>query len=145
MDVNLFTKGGLEYIQIDALSYPIANSCKGKCYYRSGSTNQKLTGVELESFILNKRSATWDNIPHPLVKIDDIDIRAIQTFKELAIKKGRIDTVIAEENTKVLLDKLHLIKNGYLTNTALLLFSKDPEKYFTGAFIIVGFLKMIRI
>lgn len=34
-----------------------------------------------------------------------------------------------------------MINNGYLTNAALLLFSKDPERYFTGAFIKVGFFE----
>lgn len=55
--------------------------------------------------------------------------------------KKRIDDTILEEDTETLLDKLHLINNGYLTNAALLLFSKDPERYFTGAFIKVGFFE----
>lgn len=100
-----------------------------------------MTGIELESFILRKRGATWDNVPYPLVKIEDLDQNAIQKFKELAIRKKRIDDTILEEDTETLLDKLHLINNGYLTNAALLLFSKDPERYFTGAFIKVGFFE----
>ena len=141
VNVNLHKKDSLEYIEIDVPSYSIAISCKGNYYYRSGSTSQKLTGIELESFILRKRGATWDNVPHPLVKIEDLDQNAIQKFKELAIRKKRIDDTILEEDTETLLDKLHLINNGYLTNAALLLFSKDPERYFTGAFIKVGFFE----
>ena len=141
VDVNLCKENNLEYIEIDVPAYPIAISCKGNYYYRSGSTTQKLTGVELESFILRKRGATWDNVPHPLVKIEDLDQSAIQKFKELAIRKKRIDDTILEEDTETLLDKLHLISNSYLTNAALLLFSKDPERYFTGAFIKVGFFE----
>ena len=141
VNVNLHKKDSLEYIEIDVPSYPITISCKGNYYYRSGSTSQKLTGIELESFILRKRGATWDNVPHPLVKIEDLDQNAIQKFKELAIRKKRIDDTILEEDTETLLDKLHLINNGYLTNAALLLFSKDPERYFTGAFIKVGFFE----
>ena len=139
--VNLCKKNNLEYIEIDVPSYPIAISCKGNYYFRSGSTSQKLAGIELESFILRKRGATWDNVPYPLVKIEDLDQNAIQKFKELAIRKKRIDDTILEEDTETLLDKLHLINNGYLTNAALLLFSKDPERYFTGAFIKVGFFE----
>lgn len=140
VNINLLRENNLEYIEIDVPTYPIAISCKGNYYYRSGSTNQKLTGIELESFILRKRGATWDNVPHPLVKIEDLDQNAIQKFKELAIEK-RIDVTVLEEDTEVLLDKLHLINHGYLTNAALLLFSKDPERYFTGAFIKVGFFE----
>ena len=119
--VNLCKKNNLEYIEIDVPSYPIAISCKGNYYFRSGSTSQKLAGIELESFILRKRGATWDNVPYPLVKIEDLDQNAIQKFKELAIRKKRIDDTILEEDTETLLDKLHLINNGYLTNAALLL------------------------
>lgn len=139
--VNLCKENNLEYIEIDVPSYPIAISYKGNYYFRSGSTSQKLAGIELESFILRKRGATWDNVPYPLVKIEDLDQNAIQKFKELAIRKKRIDDTILEEDTETLLDKLHLINNGYLTNAALLLFSKDPERYFTGAFIKVGFFE----
>lgn len=46
-----------------------------------------------------------------------------------------------EENTENLLDKLHLIKHGYLTNDVSMLFSKDPERYFTGPFIKIGYFE----
>lgn len=77
VNINLLEANSLEYIEIDVPAYPIAISCKGGYFYRSGSSNQKLTGVELESFILRKRGATWDNAPHPLVKIEDLDQSAI--------------------------------------------------------------------
>lgn len=64
--------------------------------------------------------ASWDNVPHPLVKVEDLDQNSIQKFKELAIRKGRIDKTILEEDTAAMLDKLHLINHGYLTNAALL-------------------------
>lgn len=47
--VNLFTDGGNEYIEITVQSYPIAVSYKGVYYYRSGSTNQKLTDEKASS------------------------------------------------------------------------------------------------
>ncbi len=50
VNVNLHKKDSLEYIEIDVPSYPIAISCKGNYYYTSGSTSQKLTGIELEKF-----------------------------------------------------------------------------------------------
>lgn len=45
VNINLLKEDHLEYIEIDIPAYPIAISCKGNYYYRSGSTNQKLTGV----------------------------------------------------------------------------------------------------
>nr|WP_300833704.1 ATP-binding protein [uncultured Acetatifactor sp.] len=64
VDVNRLVCGGKEYIEIVVPPYPVAISCKGVYYYRSGSTMQTLSGPELESFILRKRRASWDNMPH---------------------------------------------------------------------------------
>lgn len=65
VDVNLREADGKSYIEISVPAYPIAISYKGVCYYRSGSTNQTLTGPELERFMLRRRGATWDNMPSP--------------------------------------------------------------------------------
>lgn len=64
VDVNRLVCGRKEYIEIVVPPYPVAISCKGVYYYRSGSTMQTLSGPELESFILCKRRASWDNMPH---------------------------------------------------------------------------------
>ena len=113
VNVNLHKKDSLEYIEIDVPSYPIAISCKGNYYFRSGSTSQKLTGIELESFILRKRGATWDNVPHPLVKIEDLDQNAIQKFKELIEKNAVLDSF----------DDWGKRKLAYMIN-------KEPEGYY---------------
>ena len=90
VDVNRLVEDGKEYIEIVVPPYPVAISCKGVYYYRSGSTMQTLSGPELESFILRKRGASWDNMPLPGFTIDDIDDALVQKFKTLAAKKGRI-------------------------------------------------------
>ena len=40
-----------------------------------------------------------------------------------------------------MLEKLHLVKDGYLTNAAMLLFSNDPEKWQLGAYVKIGFFE----
>ena len=94
VDVNLLESNGKEYIEIVVPPYPVAISCKGVYYYRSGSTMQTLSGPELESFILRKRGASWDNMPLPGFTIDDIDDELVKKFKDLAVRKGRIDKII---------------------------------------------------
>lgn len=140
-DINLLEKGGKEYIEIKVPPYPIAISCKGVYYYRSGSTNQTLSGPELESFILRRRGVTWDNTPLPTFKAEDIDDDVVKRFKQLAAKKGRIDKSVLDESKEILMEKLHLTHAGYYTNAAMLLFSKDPEKWQLGAFTKVGFFE----
>ncbi len=73
VDVSLLMQDGKEYIEIVVPQYPVAISCKGAYYYRSGSTMQTLSGPELESFILRKRGASWDNMSLPGLTVDDID------------------------------------------------------------------------
>ena len=139
--VNLFEKEGKEYLEIDVPAYPIGISCKGVYYYRSGSTRQILTGPALEAFLLRKRGVTWDNLPIPAFSLQDIDDNAVERFKQLAAKKGRIDKSVLDETKAVLMEKLHLMNGDYLTNAAMLLFSKDPEKWQLGAYVKIGYFE----
>ncbi len=140
-EVNLLTKDGLQYIEIDVPPYPIGISYKGVYHYRSGSTKQVLNGPALEAFLMRKRGATWDNLPLPAFQPEDIDDEAIRSFQKLAARKGRIDPDMPEEPKEVLLEKLHLMSGPYFTNAAMLLFAKDPEKYQLGAYIRIGFFE----
>ena len=139
--VNFFEKEGKEYLEIDVPAYPIGISCKGIYYYRSGSTRQILTGPALEAFLLRKRGVTWDNLPMPAFSMKDIDDNAVERFKQLAAKKGRIDKSMLDEPKAVLMEKLHLMNGDYLTNAAMLLFSKDPEKWQLGAYVKIGYFE----
>ncbi len=97
--------GETEYIEISVQPYPIAISYKGVYYYRSGSTNQKLTGLELESFLLRKQGATWDNLPLPSFTISDIDNGVVKRFIKWAAKKGCIDESAFDEQKETLIKK----------------------------------------
>ena len=141
VDVNLLKQDGKEYIEITVPSYPVAISCKGVYYYRSGSTMQTLSGAELESFILRKRGASWDSMPIPGFTINDIDDGLVEKFKILAIKKGRIDQRVLTESKADLMEKLRLTNAGYYTNAAMLLFSKDPDRWQLGAYTKIGFFE----
>lgn len=139
--VNMLVKNGLPYIEIDVPAYPIGISYKGVYHYRSGSTKQVLTGPALEAFLLRKHGATWDNLPLPAFRISDVDNDTVKRFKMLAAKKGRIEPSILDEPKDVLLEKLHLTNGEYLTNAAMLLFCKDPERYQLGAYIKIGYFE----
>lgn len=92
VDVNQLERDGKEYLEIVVPPYPVAINCKGVYYYRSGSTMQTLSGPELESFILRKRGASWDNMPLPGFTLDDIDDDWSRNSKTLPPKR--------EESTK---------------------------------------------
>lgn len=89
VNINLLQKDGKDYIEIEVDPYPISISCKGIYYFRSGSANQKLTGPELENFILRRHGVSWDHMPLPTFTMDDVDKGTVERFKQLAAKKGR--------------------------------------------------------
>ena len=102
-DVNLLEADGKEYIEIIVPPYPIGISYKGIYHYRSGSTKQQLTGPALEAFLLQKRGLTWDRLPLPVFRMEDVDDGLIERFKRLAAAKGRIDESLLQEPKEVLL------------------------------------------
>ena len=139
--VNLLNDKDKEYIEIDVPPYPIGIFCKGIYYYRSGSTRQVLTGPALEAFLMRKRGATWDNLPLPAFSLEDVNDELLDRFKQWGIKKGRIDQSVLDEPKNILMEKLHLMNGSCLTNAAMLLFSKEPEKWQLGAYIKLGYFE----
>ena len=65
----------------------------------------------------------------------------VRRFKDLARKKGRIKSSLLDESKESLMEKLHLLNGDYLTNSAMLLFSKDPEKWQQGAYLKIGYFE----
>jgi len=140
-DVNLLNEDGKDYIEISVPPYSTSISYKGVFHYRSGSTKQILTGPALERFLNGKRGVSWDNMPLPAFTIKDVDDSAVEQFRKYATRKGRIDSTLLEESKEVLLEKLHLKSGDYLTNAAMMLFSKDPERWQLGAYVKIGYFE----
>ena len=141
VDVNLLEKDGLDYIEILVDPYPYPINYKGEYHYRTGSTKQELKGAALDQFLLRKRGMTWDAVPQPNMKIEELDSESIRIFKQQAVISQRMSKADLEGNDKELLEKLHLFEGDYLKRSAALLFHHDPEKFITGAYVKIGFFK----
>ena len=138
-DVNILNREGKDYIEIEVAPSNIPISYKGKYYYRSGSTMQELNGVALQQFILKKMGRSWDDMVHERATVDDLDREAIDFFLRKGIQAGRIDPSEANAPTMTVLQNLHLVDDeGRLKNAALLLFCKQPGRYFTGTEFKIG-------
>jgi len=139
VDVNLHEKDEKVFIEIivEACPYPV--SYKGEYHYRSGSTKQELKGAKLDQFLLKKQGKTWDSVPQPYLTIADLDDEAINVFKDFSVKSQRMTSSDLEGSNHDLMEKLHLLEGDYLKRSALLLFSRDPEKFVTGAYVKIGF------
>ena len=138
-EVNLQIENDKHFLEIIVPRFDVPISVRGKYYVRTGSTLQEIKGPALNEFILKRTGKTWDNLPVESSTLKDIDEQAVAFFIEKALKNKRIALDAAEEDTKTLLSNLHLLnENGKLKSAALLLFGKDPKKYFTSAYFKIG-------
>jgi len=139
VDVNLYERDGLDYIELTVEPSNVAISYKGKYYYRSGSTMQELNGVALQQFLLKKMGRSWDDITNERATLEDIDRKAIDYFLKKGTEAQRIPESERDVSTKDVLESLGLLDdNGNLKNAAVLLFGKNPQKFFPSAVFKIG-------
>lgn len=138
-DVNLRHADGADYIEIFVSPCNIPISYKGIYHYRSGSTKQELKGTALQDFLLKKFGKTWDDVAIEEAKIEDIDRESIDYFLRKGIAAQRIPEEMQTASTEEILTSLQLIDdNGKLKNAAILLFGKNPLKYFHSVEFKIG-------
>lgn len=137
VEVNLLQDNERHYIEIIIPSYSVPISFRGRYYYRSGATKQELIGNALNEFLLKKSGKTWDDVPEPRAAITDIDERSIAKFLKASEKAGRLPE---DENLPLaeLLEKLRLFENGQLKRAAIVLFGKDPGKFYANMTVKIG-------
>jgi len=137
VEVNLLEENGHHFIEIITPPYSVPISLRGRYYYRSGSTKQELTGASLNEFLLKKSGKTWDDVIEPRANFDDIDEKAVNTFLKASENAGRLP-----ENNGLsipeLFEKLRLTESGQLKRSALVLFGKDPAKFYPNTFVKIG-------
>ena len=136
-EVNLQNENGKHYLEIIVPRYDVPISVRGKYYVRTGSTLQELKGPSLNEFILKRTGKTWDDIPEPRASINDIDESSIKQFLKDARTVKRINV---EDNISIsdLLEKLRLLEDGDLKRAAIVLFGKDPGKFYPNMAVKIG-------
>jgi ATP-dependent DNA helicase RecG len=99
----------------------------GRAYIRVADEDRQLSAKELEKLILrkNKDKLRWDAEVCKEAKVTDISSKKVKSF--LKNSGLRYDTV---GNA---LEKLRLMSDGKLLNTAVILFAKKPQAFFPNA------------
>ena len=139
--VDVREDDGIPYLRIVVEPYPVAISCRGVYYQRSGSTNQILRGPALDRFLLRKTGRCWDRMPDPRVSLEDLDPAAIAGFRRRAGTAKRLTGDALDADDASLIDRLRLTDGDYLTKAAILLFHHDPERFLAGAHVKVGYFR----
>jgi len=108
----------------------------GIAYKRVGTENVVVPPEELERIILEKRKRYWDSEICEEATLEDIDWGFVkEDFIPLYEKTSK---KIIESEPVNLLRSLGCIKKDKTTNAGILLFGKNPQKFFINAYIALG-------
>jgi len=107
-DVSVIKKAGNAVIKIAVPKYNAPISYHGSFYSRSGTTTAELKGAALSRFLLNCSGVTWDMVVEPRAALKDIDVKTVRQFQQMA--KKRFPFIAREKNTRLVLEKLNLLK-----------------------------------
>jgi ATP-dependent DNA helicase RecG len=140
-DIDLLEENGKPYLRIVVEPYPVPISYRGEYHYRSGTTKQVLKGAALDRFLLGKTGKRWDAVPVPEVAVGDLDAAILARFREQVARTRRLRPDTLDEDAPGLIEKLRLTEGRYLKRAAILLFHPDPERFFTGAAVKIGYFE----
>jgi ATP-dependent DNA helicase RecG len=136
-EVNLHQENGAHYLEIVVPPYTVPVSLRGRYYYRTGSTKLELTGNALNEFLLKKSGKTWDNVPEAVANFNDIDAESVKAFIKDAQKSGRMSDD-GDLSIEELFEKLRLSDNGEIKRAAIILFGKDPNRFYPNLMVKIG-------
>lgn len=99
----------------------------GRAFIRVGDEDRRLSAKELENMIIekNRDRLRWDKDTCPNATFDDIGSEKLERFLTAA---GLDCTGISND-----LDKLGMLQDNRLLNTAVLFFGKEPGRFFPNA------------
>lgn len=102
---------------------------RDRAYKRVGRTNQKISSSEIRKMAKEeKKKLSWDEQICKEANLDDIDEEKVRWFLRKARSERGLD-VDPNSDIEGALAQLGLIKEG-VTNVAVLLFGKKPQKFF---------------
>ncbi|PKK85253.1 MAG: hypothetical protein CVT48_06295 [Thermoplasmata archaeon HGW-Thermoplasmata-1] len=104
----------------------------GRAFKRVGRSNQKMGYEEIRKLAMHSSKVYWDGQICEGTALEDIDKEKVKWFLRKAKEERNFD-VDPEAPTKEALERLNVLKNEKLTNAAVLLFGKNPQKFFLQA------------
>ena len=104
----------------------------GIAYKKIGTEKRAIPPDELKRIILEQKQIMWNEEICEGATLDDIDDEKLKWFLRKAKTERNFD-VEPSTPLKDSLERLKLAHNGKLTNAAILLFAKDPQKFFLQA------------
>ena len=138
-DIEVEDADGKSILKILVQKSKIPVSFDGKYYERVGNTTREMKPERLRLFFT--KDVKWDSLINEEASFDDVDIDTVKKFVRMAKSKGRLESFDEDVDPEILFEHLKLSRNGKLTNGAIMLFGKDPQKFFINAVLRVIRLK----
>jgi ATP-dependent DNA helicase RecG len=139
VDIKVGSENGKQFVKMTVPKSNIALSYHGKFYTRSGSTTQELKGSALQRLLLKANNMSWDEIGIDNATFDDIDAETVARFVVRATEYNRLPMGVNSKNMKQLFQNLKLFdRESHLTRAAILLFGKEPTRFFSCATFKIG-------
>jgi len=104
----------------------------GIAYKKVGTEKRVIPPDELKRIILGQKKIRWEGEICEGATLNDIDDEKLKWFLRKAKEERNFD-VEPSTPIKDALERLKITHNGKLTNAAILLFAKDPQKFFLQA------------
>ncbi len=104
----------------------------GIAYKRVGTEKRAIPPDELKRIILEQKQMRWDEEICEGATLNDIDDEKLKWFLRKAKTERNFD-VEPETPLKEALERLKLVKDGKPINASILLFGKNPQKFFLQA------------
>jgi ATP-dependent DNA helicase RecG len=141
VDAEIHPVGDKHIVMLTIPEMPIKPvAVNGRCYKRLGHHNHLLSAAEIAELHALTTGRSWDSLPIESASTDDLDLTKIEKYIETANARHR-RKIDKSESPFTILDKLRLIRNGKITNAAILLFGKEPQTFFPQAKIKAGRFK----
>jgi ATP-dependent DNA helicase RecG len=106
---------------------------KTHAFQRVGKTNQRISASKIRELAKQERvKLHWDEKICERATLDDIDEDKVKWFLERARYERRLE-INPNTSVREALERLELTRNGRVTNAAVLLYGKNPQKFFLQA------------
>ena len=106
----------------------------GVAYIRSGSESVKMPPDVLTHMIMVQQGYVWDRDICAGARFDDIDPALVKSYLTRALQVRHVD-IDTDTPAETALESLELLNDGKLTNAAILLFGRNPQKFIDTAVI----------
>jgi len=136
LDVEYIAIDGADKSLIKITALPDRNSVPyiydGRPYARIEASTKLMPQSRYAQLLLERgnKANGWDLMPANNFNIDDLDGAEILNAINDSIRRGRMESRLATEDPKEALLRFKLLRDGGITNAAVVLFCRDPMPYY---------------